>query len=533
VTWLLPWAFLALLCAEGLMLSVALDTQALSRTPSVWATLVGESPQAFRLLISIGLVTLTLGWRSLWLAVRPELDRGLRWNSMGLALTGHALAVLIFYRVSSELFSGTGFTAAAPGRWAFVWLVSGLAAFLAWAQALVSAAHWWRLVKTNRALIASGAAIGGVGWMFGSVSESFWEPLASVTFRLAGGALNALGYEVVSKPDTLVLGTTTFAVSIAPGCSGYEGVGLIVAFLAIYLFVFKRELRFPGVLILLPIGMALMWTLNLVRLAALIAIGDAGWSEVALGGFHSQAGWLTFNGIGLGFVALLRKGRFFVITPVVSRREPEPDTTSPLLAPFLAVLAVAMITGAISAGFDWFYPLRLAVLGAILWAFRDHYAAMNWRTSWVGFACGMAAFTLWMALMPDDVQGKADWPRALQSADSTTSALWLIARTTGYVLAVPIAEELAFRGYLSRPFWRSGAERTPIGHFAWGTFLLSSVVFGAFHGHLWLAGTLAGMLFAFALYRSRSIGDAVLAHATTNALIAGYVLVTGEWSVWS
>ena len=135
--------------------------------------------------------------------------------------------------------------------------------------------------------------------------------------------------------------------------------------------------------------------------------------------------------------------------------------------------------------------------------------------------------------MPDDFQGKADWPHALQSADSTASTLWLVARTTGYVVAVPIAEELVFRGYLTRPFWRVGVEQTPIGHFAWGTFLLSSAIFGAFHGHLWLAGTLAGMLFAVALYRSRSIGDAVLAHATTNALIALYVLVTGEWSVWS
>jgi exosortase E/protease (VPEID-CTERM system) len=297
--------------------------------------------------------------------------------------------------------------------------------------------------------------------------------------------------------------------------------------------VFKRELRFPGALILLPIGMALMWTLNLLRLVALIAIGDAGWSEVALGGFHSQAGWLTFNVIGLGFVTLLHKARFFAAAPAASSHRRGPDTASPLLAPFLAMLAVAMITGAVSAGFDWLYPLRLAVLGAILWMFRHDYAAMNWRTSWVGLACGIGAFTLWMALMPGDSHGKADWPLALQSTDSITSTLWLIARTTGYVLAVPIAEELAFRGYLTRPFWRPGSEQTPLGHFAWGTFLLSSAIFGAFHGQLWLAGALAGMLFAVALYRSRSIGDAVLAHATTNALIAVYVLVTGNWSVWS
>jgi exosortase E/protease (VPEID-CTERM system) len=533
VHWLRPVAFIALLLAEGLYLSFALDSQALSQSRSIWATLIGYSPQVFRLLITIGLVALSLGWRSLWRSVSRVLAQDRRQWAIVSALIAHALSMLVFFWISSELFSGKGFAVVAPGRWALVWLLSGVAALASWAHALVSAAHWWRLAKSHRALAASSAAIGGVGWMFGSVSESFWQPLAGVTFRLAGNVLRFLNFQVISDPDALVLGTTTFAISIAPGCSGYEGVGLITGFLAFYLFTFQRELRFPGALILLPVGMGIMWTLNLLRLVALIAIGDAGWSEIALGGFHSQAGWLTFNVIGLGFVALMHKGRFFAAAPPDSRQGGAHDGTSPFLAPFLALLAVAMMTGAVSAGFDWLYPVRLVVLGAILWFFRHDYAALNWRTSWVGVACGLAAFTLWMALMPDTFQGKADWPHALQSADSTTSALWLVARTTGYVLAVPLAEELAFRGYLTRPFWRSGTEPTPLGHFAWGTFLLSSAIFGAFHGQLWLAGTLAGMLFAVALYRTRSLGDAVLAHATTNALIATYVFVTGRWSVWS
>ncbi len=52
------------------------------------------------------------------------------------------------------------------------------------------------------------------------------------------------------------------------------------------------------------------------------------------------------------------------------------------------------------------------------------------------------------------------------------------------------------------------------------------------HGR-WLAGTLAGMAYALALYRRGKIVDAIVAHATTNALIAGFVLATGNWSLWS
>jgi membrane protease YdiL (CAAX protease family) len=58
------------------------------------------------------------------------------------------------------------------------------------------------------------------------------------------------------------------------------------------------------------------------------------------------------------------------------------------------------------------------------------------------------------------------------------------------------------------------------------------VAFGALHGR-WLAGTLAGLCYALALYRRGRLGDAVLAHATTNALIAADVLATGTWSLWS
>jgi hypothetical protein len=41
------------------------------------------------------------------------------------------------------------------------------------------------------------------------------------------------------------------------------------------------------------------------------------------------------------------------------------------------------------------------------------------------------------------------------------------------------------------------------------------------------------MTFALALYQRRALGDAVVAHATANGLIAVYVLATGRWSVWS
>ncbi len=62
--------------------------------------------------------------------------------------------------------------------------------------------------------------------------------------------------------------------------------------------------------------------------------------------------------------------------------------------------------------------------------------------------------------------------------------------------------------------------------------LVSSAAFGLLHGDRWLAGTLAGVLYAIAVVRRGRIGDAVVAHATTNGLLALWVLAGGNWRLW-
>ena len=72
----------------------------------------------------------------------------------------------------------------------------------------------------------------------------------------------------------------------------------------------------------------------------------------------------------------------------------------------------------------------------------------------------------------------------------------------------------------------------PPGRFTWVSFLVSSVLFGMLHGQ-WLAGILAGMVFAVAVYRRGLLADAVVAHSVTNALLSAYVLLTHNWSLWT
>jgi len=209
------------------------------------------------------------------------------------------------------------------------------------------------------------------------------------------------------------------------------------------------------------------------------------------------------------------------------------ESTAAYLGPFVAMLAAAMVTGAVSAGFDWLYALRIVAIAAVMWSCRKTYARLNWTCSWGALAIGVGTFAVWIAMFPDGLTSNAAWPVALQSVHPSWAAAWLALRLVGYVIAVPVAEELAFRVYAMRRVTDSDIDSVPVGAFSWPSFVISSALFGVFHGALWPQGVIAGMAFACALYRRRAVGDAVLAHATTNALIAMYVFTSGRWSVWS
>jgi CAAX prenyl protease-like protein len=168
----------------------------------------------------------------------------------------------------------------------------------------------------------------------------------------------------------------------------------------------------------------------------------------------------------------------------------------------------------------------------MLWLFRGYYSQLDWSLSWRAIAIGCVTFLVWVSLVPAPSGPEEAWPSALRSLPAHWAAAWLAIRVIGYTVTVPLVEELAFRGYLTRRLIREDFDRLPLGFFTWSSFLVSSLLFGALHGGYWLAGTVAGMTFALALYQRRALGDAVVAHATTNGLIAMYVFATGRWSVW-
>ena len=105
---------------------------------------------------------------------------------------------------------------------------------------------------------------------------------------------------------------------------------------------------------------------------------------------------------------------------------------------------------------------------------------------------------------------------------------WEHALLTAFVL-IPVGtvllEEIAFRGVLWGLLRRVRGGGTVI------ATIVSSVLFGLMHGR-WLAGTLAGIVYALVVRRRGQLGDAIVAHAVTNLLIAEAVLLFGAWWLW-
>jgi CAAX prenyl protease-like protein len=203
------------------------------------------------------------------------------------------------------------------------------------------------------------------------------------------------------------------------------------------------------------------------------------------------------------------------------------------LVPFLVILASAMLSRSVSAGFEWLYPLRFLAAGAALWCFRNQYRLIDWGISWFAPLIGIAVFLVWIGL--DFLAGgsfESSVPTALSALPMWARTVWLAGRIGAAVITVPIAEELAFRGFLLRRLTLSQFDVVDPRSVTWVAVLISSLIFGVLHGNRWGAGAAAGLLYAAVYARRGRIADAVMAHAVTNALLAGWVIFSGSWGMW-
>ena len=414
---------------------------------------------------------------------------------------------------------------------------------------------WIKTLRLTNWLWLYAVLAGAIAWCLRYPLQSFWDSsttapgriLQVLAFHSVKTMLRYFLPNILVDPASFTIGTPNFAVTIAEACSGMEGLGLVTVFTVIWLWYFRRESRFPQALLLIPCALLCVWMLNIVRIAVLVLIGNAGAPDVAMVGFHSQAGWIAFTTVAFCFSMATRKLSWVRRIPAPATSAPELESASPqatsetgespvtaaYLVPFLAILGASFLTKSVTAYFEWLYPLRFFAAIVPIWIYRAEYRKLNWRFGWLAPVTGAVIFLIWIVPSLRLAQPAASSVGiGLAGLAPASRWAWIVFRIAAAVLTVPIAEELAFRGYLSRRLIDREFDTVPFTSLTVLSIGLSSIAFGLMHGQQWIAGVVAGVAFALLLRWKGRFGDAVVAHATSNLLLAIWVLARGDWAQW-
>lgn len=379
-------------------------------------------------------------------------------------------------------------------------------------------------------------------------SGALWAPLQAATLRVVI-ALGAWFYpELHGDASTAIVGTPTFVVSVEPMCSGVEGMALMALLLPTFIWLNRRSFRLPRAYWLVPVGVAATWIVNAVRIFLLVVLGSEVSPELATGAFHSRAGWLLFSAMTISLAAYSIRSPFWSKRAAVASPSRESDgadlhnPVAPYVAPLVALIGMAMLTGTFALGVDELYGLRGVAVLCVAWFFRSTYRELvRGFDPILAVGAGVAAFAAWWLLtepisLPSwtTLSGREEPLRVrAEAADlaSTASVSWIVVRAVVSSTAIPLAEELAFRGYLlrrlvHREFDTVGWDRGSV-----VAVVVSSLVFGVMHDS-WLAGFASGLIFAWVQRKTGSHSNAIVAHAVANAAVAVWVVAGGAWHQW-
>jgi len=426
----------------------------------------------------------------------------------------HPLLFGSFWVMTRAMFQSNTAPAGPALLWLIGWGLLGTASALSLCVGLIGVPR----VRPAALLGALGAGL-AMAWAIDEVGrwmQELWRPFSAAALTMAALLLR-LGFpQVQVDAPNYVLVLDSFAVRVEGACSGLESMGMGMLLILLYLAIFRHQLRFPRAFLLLPLGLGLTWLCNGLRLALMMWIGARIDPELALGGFHSKAGWVMFSGITLGIAALGHHSPWFAKAPLrESGNEPNDQLTTAFLLPLTVLLAIALISGMVGHSDGGGYALRMACGVLTLSVLWSKYRDLHWRAPGALGAClpGLALGLIWLG---------SGWPFPAPDAGGS-GGFWLVLRALGFSTVVPLAEELAFRGYLLRVLQNRHFERVSYRSGPWWAVAISSLVFGALHER-WLAGTVAGLVYALIQMRAGRLRDAVLAHATTNATLAAFAL---------
>lgn len=199
----------------------------------------------------------------------------------------------------------------------------------------------------------------------------------------------------------------------------------------------------------------------------------------------------------------------------------------------------------------WVYPVQTIVTLLVLAVNRRHYEFRPVRGIGLAVVGGTVGIAAWIApgLLFEQLNMSAgplsylgftsragEYPAFLVSQEQP-ALYWLtvVMRFVRLVIAVPLAEEIFWRGFLMRfvadpdgNYWN-----IPFGTFHRRSLLIVTAVFVLIHSPAdYLGAAIFGtMMYALAV-RTKSLTACVLMHAVANLLLGFYVMQTQQWGYW-
>ena len=535
---LIRWGLVgAILLVEYLAVSLAFDVQPL-RARASW---IGWTGDAAAILLAALAAALALARAPNAAAVADVRARLRPLPSVWIWGAAHALAALAFFALTAMIGRGGPTPDAVPAWLPALWAVAVTAVVITCVGVAIPLRACVAAARLAARPVAAGVVGGVLAWSVARATESLWPLLSRTTLAGAAALLRiAAPGEMFADPELLYLGFGDFVVEISAECSGIQGMGLIATLTIAYLIRFRGGLRFPRAIAVVPLGIAIVFLANMMRIALLVWVGGRYSPDVALGGFHSKAGWLMNCVIALALLFQIRRSRSLARDAGSSGdatvADPPGNPTVPYLIPLMVNLALLLLTGAAVTSFDTYYPIRAAIVLAVLVGLRPwrHWQGrFDWRPSPAAILIGILLMPVWLLLVSESpAAGDPTLLEGLATLPPAGKAIWIGTRILGGVLLTPVIEELAFRGYLLRRLHTADFDRTsyraaltrPL------PLLASSLAFGLVH-HSFIAGTVAGAAYALALMPRGRLLDAVAAHVATNAALLVFAAATSGWHI--
>ncbi len=211
------------------------------------------------------------------------------------------------------------------------------------------------------------------------------------------------------------------------------------------------------------------------------------------------------------------------------------------MAAFIGGLVIVVLLKMIGGSFwvaspeYWVFPVQALVCGAmLLWFWREYEFH---RLASIVFVVALGTFVCALWISPQAFLGFAPRNEGFNpdifSAQPASYWATVLLRFLRLVIAVPLAEEIFWRGFLLRYFINENFDRVPFGSFSWFSFAVVTLGFTFAHSQVdWLAAAATGALYNLVAYRTRSLSSCILAHALTNLLLGLWIMHTKQWGFW-